>query len=60
MNIHTIETQLFDNLLATKKIKELKEERNNCFIVMIDDETLNWKLLKIIMKLILLKNGSKI
>lgn len=41
MNIHTIETQLFDNLLATKKIKELKEEREmeNCFIVMIDDET---------------------
>ena len=42
MNIHkidTLEPELFNNLLATKKIEELKGERDNCFLVMIDDET---------------------
>ena len=40
MNIHTTSSsQLFDNLLATEKIKELKEENESCFYVMIDDET---------------------
>lgn len=39
MNIHPIESQLFDNLLASEKIKELKETRESCFYVMIDDET---------------------